>query len=58
MINARCKFVAVCDLCGEEGAECATHSDAVENARQLGWTFQYLKYRGEWCDMCSDCSDI
>lgn len=59
MIDARYgKFVVVCDLCGEEGAECANHPDAVKNAKHSGWSSKYLPDRGEWCDMCTDCSDI
>ena len=59
VIDARYgQYIAVCDLCGEEGVECATYPDAVKNVKQSGWSSRYLKDRGEWCDMCTDCSDI
>jgi hypothetical protein len=47
------EYQLVCDICGGYVPGFETYQDALDYAKEMGWTTK--RERGEWVNCCEDC---
>lgn len=47
-------YFRVCDKCGKHSPEADTYNNALEKAKDFGWT--HIKNGDKWEDYCPECS--
>ena len=47
-------YFRVCDKCGKHSPEADTYNNALEKAKDFGWT--HIKNDDKWEDYCPECS--